>query len=123
MFRLRKTFRPAMSLKAAENGAEVMRKVLDEWDEKTVKPLMMKKTPVNVIDLVDQLPMKTITVMFFGYDFVTRNEENINQLRDLSASLMNHVFTNKWAATLPFYEKLQTYANNDLQKFQKNSTK
>ena len=41
----------------------------------------MQNKPVNVMDLVDQLPMKTITVMFFGYDFVARQEENINQFK------------------------------------------
>ena len=56
-----------------------MRKVLDEWEENTIKPLLLKNEPANVINLVDLLPMKTITAVFFGYDFVARHENKINR--------------------------------------------
>ena len=108
-----------MSLKAVENGAMVMQKVLDEWEEKTVKPLAMKGEPINVIHLVDQLPMKTMTSMLFGYDFATRNEEKINRLKGFNQSIINTVFSNTWAAGLPFYDRLKTKANDELRLFQK----
>jgi len=108
-----------MALKAAEDGAEVMKMVLDEWEEKTIKRLVAQNKPVHILDVVDELPMKTINVMFFGYDFIARKDKEISELRTLSASIMSHVFGNKWAACLPIYYKLDTKANKDLKKFQK----
>ena len=107
-----------MALKAAEDGADVMKMILDEWEEKTIKRLVAENKPVHILDVVDELPMKTINVMFFGYDFIARKDKEISELRNLSASIMSHVFGDKWAACLPFYHKFDTKANRDLRMFQ-----
>ena len=117
--RFKKIFRPAMSPKAVESGATVMKKVLDEWENNTLLPFAIEGKPVDVITLVGNLPMKAVTAMLFGYDFATRNEEKISRLKMLSGNVLNAVFSNTWAAGIPFYEHLPTKANDELSVLQK----
>ena len=108
-----------MSPKAVESGATVMKKVLDEWEKETVLPFAIEGKPIDVITLVGNLPMKAVTAMLFGYDFATANEETISRLKRLSGSVLNTVFSNTWAAGVPFYEHFTTKANAELNLLQK----
>lgn len=117
--RFKKIFRPALSPKAVESGAAVMKKVLDEWEKETVLPVAIEGKPIDVTKLVGNLPMKAVTAMLFGYEFATKNEEKINQLKKFSGSVLNTVFSNSWAAVVPLYEYFTTKANVELNLLQK----
>ena len=111
---LKKVFKPLFEIKYNDACQEL----LVEW-EVTLDKLYEKRQPVDIADLIKDLPTKCMLYIIFGKTFVIDNQHKFTELNLYAKELMGTIFSNNTYAKYYWYRFLPTKTNMTLSQFQK----